>query len=121
MRLLLMHVIIFLPVWLTFTLLRFRLTSRLFMLWSLLMVVFFFFQAEDGIRDVAVTGVQTCALPISNCHRWRRWWPRRRQRCAWTGCRCPSTRRWLHQHRCERLRHRERAKRRLAGDRKSVV
>src|SRR2546422_3574461 len=27
------------------------------------MVVFFFFQAEDGIRDVAVTGVQTCALP----------------------------------------------------------
>src|SRR2546429_4233471 len=29
------------------------------------MVSFFFFQAEDGIRDVAVTGVQTCALPIS--------------------------------------------------------
>src|SRR2546422_548612 len=32
--------------------------------------VFFFFQAEDGIRDVAVTGVQTCALPIciwENC------------------------------------------------------
>src|SRR2546429_2968475 len=28
---------------------------------------FFFFQAEDGIRDVAVTGVQTCALPISYC------------------------------------------------------
>src|SRR3989449_10808727 len=28
--------------------------------------MFFFFQAEDGIRDVAVTGVQTCALPISN-------------------------------------------------------
>src|SRR5205809_4603582 len=27
--------------------------------------VCFFFQAEDGIRDVAVTGVQTCALPIS--------------------------------------------------------
>src|SRR2546422_6341836 len=27
-------------------------------------VFFFFFQAEDGIRDVAVTGVQTCALPI---------------------------------------------------------
>src|SRR5205809_7913424 len=26
----------------------------------------FFFQAEDGIRDVAVTGVQTCALPISS-------------------------------------------------------
>src|SRR5436309_6903240 len=28
-------------------------------------VVFFFFQAEDGIRDFHVTGVQTCALPIS--------------------------------------------------------
>src|SRR5256884_4826089 len=28
------------------------------------MSFFFFFQAEDGIRDVAVTGVQTCALPI---------------------------------------------------------
>src|SRR6266852_9233312 len=26
---------------------------------------FFFFQAEDGIRDATVTGVQTCALPIS--------------------------------------------------------
>src|SRR2546422_343965 len=32
--------------------------------------VFFFFQAEDGIRDVAVTGVQTCALPI----------------CIWVNC-----------------------------------
>src|SRR6266498_5640838 len=29
------------------------------------MVFFFFFQAEDGIRDADVTGVQTCALPIS--------------------------------------------------------
>src|SRR5207245_6988811 len=27
--------------------------------------LFFFFQAEDGIRDATVTGVQTCALPIS--------------------------------------------------------
>src|SRR5437762_6392605 len=27
---------------------------------------FFFFQAEDGIRDTSVTGVQTCALPISS-------------------------------------------------------
>ena len=32
---------------------------RLSPCWSI-----FFFQAEDGIRDVAVTGVQTCALPI---------------------------------------------------------
>src|SRR2546426_5895178 len=29
-------------------------------------VIFFFFQAEDGIRDYKVTGVQTCALPISS-------------------------------------------------------
>src|SRR5256885_14689538 len=29
------------------------------------MIFFFFFQAEDGIRDYKVTGVQTCALPIS--------------------------------------------------------
>src|SRR5438034_7942604 len=28
-------------------------------------MIFFFFQAEDGIRDHCVTGVQTCALPIS--------------------------------------------------------
>src|SRR5256885_6495892 len=28
------------------------------------MLLFFFFQAEDGIRDYKVTGVQTCALPI---------------------------------------------------------
>src|SRR5208282_4506590 len=28
------------------------------------MILFFFFQAEDGIRDATVTGVQTCALPI---------------------------------------------------------
>src|SRR5688572_33079470 len=32
----------------------------------------FFFQAEDGIRDLTVTGVQTCALPI------------------WACCRCPE-------------------------------
>src|SRR5258708_37657924 len=32
---------------------------------------FFFFQAEDGIRDDLVTGVQTCALPISIF--WRMW------------------------------------------------
>src|SRR5579862_8892042 len=29
-------------------------------------MLFFFFQAEDGIRDGTVTGVQTCALPISS-------------------------------------------------------
>src|SRR5437762_8775366 len=35
--------------------------------WFILFFIyfFFFFQAEDGIRDTSVTGVQTCALPIS--------------------------------------------------------
>src|SRR5690606_32667705 len=33
-------------------------------LWLRLRYLFFFFQAEDGIRDFHVTGVQTCALPI---------------------------------------------------------
>src|SRR5207253_4745009 len=32
---------------------------------EMMMCLFFFFQAEDGIRDGHVTGVQTCALPIS--------------------------------------------------------
>src|SRR5271157_5567273 len=36
-----------------------------FFSWTRLYLVFFFFQAEDGIRDADVTGVQTCALPIS--------------------------------------------------------
>src|SRR3712207_8602739 len=30
-------------------------------------IVFVVFQAEDGIRDIGVTGVQTCALPIYRC------------------------------------------------------
>ena len=37
----------------------------IFVLLLLLLFLFFFFQAEDGIRDRLVTGVQTCALPIS--------------------------------------------------------
>src|SRR5687767_15648442 len=41
------------------------------------MIFFFFFQAEDGIRDKLVTGVQTCALPIFD----RR--IRRRHRSRW--------------------------------------
>src|SRR2546421_3171478 len=38
-------------------------------------VVFFFFQAEDGIRDLIVTGVQTCALPIFEAEKegWAVW------------------------------------------------
>ena len=31
---------------------------------SVVFFVIFFFQAEDGIRDTSVTGVQTCALPV---------------------------------------------------------
>src|SRR2546430_11708853 len=41
---------------------------KLFALLRILLVIFFF-QAEDGIRDLTVTGVQTCALPISEHHR----------------------------------------------------
>src|SRR2546430_10187900 len=37
--------------------------TRVSSVWS-----FFFFQAEDGIRDLTVTGVQTCALPICRGH-----------------------------------------------------
>src|SRR5207245_6631875 len=35
-------------------------------LWNMCFTVGFFFQAEDGIRDATVTGVQTCALPIKH-------------------------------------------------------
>src|SRR5438093_971081 len=45
------------------------LCTELFLLsTSITCFFFFFFQAEDGIRDWSVTGVQTCALPIWNCH-----------------------------------------------------
>src|SRR2546422_6428776 len=50
-------------------------TVSLLLMWSspyTVRLLFFFFQAEDGIRDVAVTGVQTCALPISERDRPRR-------------------------------------------------
>src|SRR2546430_1426926 len=70
--LLLMPTLNFLPVWFALSLLRFRLPSRLpmmFILWMVAMMVVIipsriFFQAEDGIRHWTVTGVQTCALPI---------------------------------------------------------
>src|SRR2546430_11284351 len=51
---------------------------------------FFFFQAEDGIRDLTVTGVQTCALPIlfrSGDERYVRSLLPRRSRCG-----CPEWR-----------------------------
>src|SRR5438046_7015171 len=38
----------------------------LFTVFFIFFFFFFFFQAEDGIRDWSVTGVQTCALPISS-------------------------------------------------------
>src|SRR6266511_5110425 len=38
----------------------------------------FFFQAEDGIRAFHVTGVQTCALPISRRAAWRQVGPQKR-------------------------------------------
>src|SRR3989442_9897317 len=86
-------------------------------------MIFFFFQAEDGIRDADVTGVQTCALPISperpelelvgvpaparevgrrsaalNCRNGRRRWRRRwrgRERGRWRGRRSHRRRGWL--------------------------
>src|SRR5689334_9474691 len=65
---------------------------------------FFFFQAEDGIRDGTVTGVQTCALPIykgdlclhENCRSSTQSLQRRpsgrKPRVQWTGRQCLSTR-----------------------------
>src|SRR6266478_7446293 len=45
------------------------------------MVFCFFFQAEDGIRDLTVTGVQTCALPISSPASARWTWATCRSSC----------------------------------------
>src|SRR5690606_40421077 len=42
----------------------FHLAHKFVMQMTLSFKMFFFFQAEDGIRDFHVTGVQTCALPI---------------------------------------------------------
>src|SRR5260370_27953101 len=55
----------------------------------------FFFQAEDGIRDSSVTGVQTCALPILDLlHRQKQPCPSRCQRSgeAWWALRAPGRR-----------------------------
>src|SRR5437867_9157227 len=41
-------------------------TEKSFEGWSMMYCYWFFFQAEDGIRGRTVTGVQTCALPISH-------------------------------------------------------
>src|SRR3989475_1888765 len=59
-------------------------STGLFIAWFV-----FFFQAEDGIRDLTVTGVQTCALPISSGWRdavsTRRPWPARSRRASGAG------------------------------------
>src|SRR2546430_9359341 len=47
------------------------------------MLRFFFFQAEDGIRDLTVTGVQTCALPILSLIAYRWWIARQRRYAGW--------------------------------------
>src|SRR2546422_4364741 len=52
---------------------------------------FFFFQAEDGIRDVAVTGVQTCALPIWRSSRPRRSPTVRPRRASYSAATASST------------------------------
>src|SRR5690606_40620087 len=43
-----------------------RMSSHMLSSYIFVFLFFFFFQAEDGIRDFHVTGVQTCALPISS-------------------------------------------------------
>src|SRR5205807_7906729 len=56
---------------------------RLLFLYVSLFLVFFFFQAEDGIRDYKVTGVQTCALPIY-------WRSSRSDPCKQAACRAAT-------------------------------
>src|SRR5256886_7615094 len=77
-----------------------------FLIYVVAFFFFFFFQAEDGIRDLTVTGVQTCALPISRrptCRSgprrlplcWcRMWWARckRRPRAPSSARASPSVR-----------------------------
>src|SRR5260370_9255751 len=62
-------------------------------------IVFFFFQAEDGIRDSSVTGVQTCAPPICAGRRGRCAMPapagRKQQEVnAWPGCAASAALHW---------------------------
>src|SRR5438093_12820235 len=65
-----------------------------------LVALFFFFQAEDGIRDWSVTGVQTCALPIwqadGRAHGWRgdRLLRRARAACGRSDARVPRPQRY---------------------------
>src|SRR2546430_5073869 len=62
----------------------------------ILFIFFFFFQAEDGIRDLTVTGVQTCALPISTRRPSRSscpwaWAAPTGSAAAWPSCSTPQT------------------------------
>src|SRR5437762_14275673 len=78
-------------------------------------LIFFFFQAEDGIRDTSVTGVQTCALPICFCslpplerlslHRRRRRHQRIRSEERRVGKECRS--RWLPYHLKKKMIHKK--------------
>src|SRR5947208_12191765 len=52
------------------------------MLFVIIWLLFFFFQAEDGIRDDLVTGVQTCALPILRLFRATNCSTPRRRNCV---------------------------------------
>src|SRR5690554_7339007 len=53
----------------------------------MVMFFFFFFQAEDGIRDADVTGVQTCALPIWSAAQFTATNGfRERRLCLWMNC-----------------------------------
>src|SRR4051794_41489009 len=54
--------------------------------------LFFFFQAEDGIRDGRVTGVQTCALPICRDATWATSWDASRRRRTSRPARAPCRR-----------------------------
>src|SRR3989441_3014854 len=60
-----LYVVGFLHTFILAFMIFFVICSRLYFFILLIMFFFFFFQAEDGIRDKLVTGVQTCALPIS--------------------------------------------------------
>src|SRR2546430_13177128 len=69
---------------------HFTLHLNILLFMCMFSLYFFFFQAEDGIRDLTVTGVQTCALPIYSGRR------RAPPTTGNTGCSSarPPARRW---------------------------
>src|SRR5256886_3998939 len=84
----------------------------------------FFFQAEDGIRDLTVTGVQTCALPISRARPARERQRGGRPRAGARGRVRPALAAVRPRRRLLRFPVRRRTRRRVArapADRKSVV